>query len=184
MASTMEHDLERSLELLSRTPSMLRAWLGGLTDAWALSNYGPDTFSPFDVIGHLLHGEKTDWMPRARWIREKGASQPFPPFDRFAQVQASRGKTLDALLVEFEAARKRSLVELRAMKLDEAALDLSGQHPALGAVTLRELLATWVVHDQDHIAQIARALSFQYADAVGPWRAYLPILPASAAKTR
>ena len=142
-----------------------------------MSNYGPETFSAFDVVGHLINGEKTDWMLRTNWIREKGANEPFPPFDRFAQARDSRGKTMAMLLDEFEMLRKCNLDELRALKPDEALLDLEGLHPKLGAVTLRQLLATWVVHDLNHIAQIAKAMSFQYKDAVGPWRVFLPILP-------
>ena len=176
----MEYDFDRSLELLSRTPAVLRAWLGGVSTAWTAANYGPDTFSPFDVVGHLINGEKTDWMLRVNWMREKGAREPFPPFDRFAQERESQGKSMAMLLDEFEALRKQSLAELRALKPDRKLFDLPGLHPKLGAVTVRELLATWVVHDLNHIAQIAKAMSFQYKDAVGPWHAFLPILPAKA----
>jgi DinB superfamily len=173
----MQHDLARSIEILTRTPAVLRALLAGLSDEWALAHYGPDTFSPYDVVGHLIHGERTDWIPRARWIREKGPSVAFPPFDRFAQERESKGKTLATLLDEFEALRAQSLADLEALKLDEGMLGLVGRHPTLGAVTTRQLIATWVVHDLDHLAQIARALAWQYKDEVGPWRAYLPILP-------
>ncbi len=173
----MKHDLARSIEILSRTPATLRAMLGGLPDAWARANYGPETFSPFDVVGHLIHGERTDWITRARWIQEKGVREAFPPFDRFAQQRESLGKTMAMLLDEFTTLRAQSLADLAAMNLDEGALGLVGRHPTLGAVTLRELLATWVVHDLDHTAQIARALAYQYKDEVGAWRAFLPILP-------
>ncbi len=173
----MKHDLARSIEILSRTPTTLRALLGGLGESWTMANYGPDTFSPYDVVGHLIHGEKTDWITRARWIREKGVSEPFPPFDRFAQQRESRGKSMATLLTEFETLRAQSLADLEALKLDEGMLGLVGRHPTLGTVTTRELIATWVVHDLDHLAQIARALAFQYKDEVGAWRAYLPILP-------
>ena len=141
-----------------------------------MANYGPDTFSPYDVVGHLIHGERSDWITRARWIRDKGVRETFPPFDRFAQQRESAGKTLGTLLTEFETLRTRSLADLAALRLDEAMLGLVGRHPTLGTVTTRELIATWVVHDLNHIAQIAKALAFQYKDEVGAWRAYLPIL--------
>lgn len=173
----MKHDLARSIEILSRTPAALRALLGGVSESWTMVNYGPETFSPFDVVGHLIHGDRTDWITRARWIQEKGVREAFPPVDRFAQQRESRGKTLAMLLDEFATLRAQNLADLAAMNLDEGALGLVGRHPSLGAVTLRELLATWVVHDLDHTAQIARALAYQYRDEVGPWRAYLPILP-------
>lgn len=173
----MKHDLERSIEILSRTPATLRALLGGLPESWTMADCGPETFSPFDVVGHLIHGERTDWIARMHWILEKGVRESFPPFDRFAQQRESRGKSLATLLEEFEALRAESLRALRAQNLDEGALGLVGRHPALGAVTLRELLATWVVHDLNHLAQIAKALAFQYRGEVGAWRAYLPILP-------
>jgi DinB superfamily len=173
----MKHDLARSIEILSRTPATLRALLGGVSEPWTMANYGPETFSPYDVVGHLIHGERTDWITRARWIREKGVREPFPPFDRFAQQRESVGKDLATLLAEFEPPRAQSLADLKALRPDEGTLGLVGRHPTLGAVTMRELIATWVVHDLDHIAQIARALAWQYKDEVGAWRAYLPILP-------
>lgn len=173
----MKHDLARTVEILSRTPATLHALLGNVSEAWTLANCGPETFSPFDVLGHLIHGERADWITRARWIQERGPSEAFPPFDRFAQQRESRGKTTAQLLDEFAVLRAQSLAGLAAMNPDEGALGLVGRHPSLGAVTLRELLATWVVHDLDHLAQIARAMAFQYKDEVGPWRAYLPILP-------
>jgi hypothetical protein len=173
----VKHDLDRSLEILARTPDVLRAMLAGVSQDWTHANYGPDTFSPFDVVGHLIHGEKTDWMLRARWIREKGTTEPFPPFDRFAQERESRGKTLAQLLDEFEGLRRKSMDELRGLRLSERDYDSPGMHPTLGAVTLRQLLATWVVHDLNHIAQVAKAMAYQYKDEVGVWRAFLPILP-------
>jgi len=172
----MKHDLARSIEILSRTPATLRALLGGISESWTMANYGPETFSPFDVVGHLIHAEKTDWITRARWIEDKGVSEPFPPFDRFAQQRESVGKDMATLLGEFETARAQSLADLRALRADEGTLGLVGRHPTLGTVTMRELIATWVVHDLDHLAQIARALAYQYKDEVGAWRAYLPIL--------
>ena len=173
----MKHDLARSIEILSRTPATLNALLGGVSESWTMANYGPETFSPYDVVGHLIHGERTDWITRARWILEKGVSEPFPPFDRFAQQRESAGKDMATLLGEFEALRAQSLTDLRALRIDEGTLGLVGRHPTLGTVTMRELIATWVVHDLDHLAQIARALAYQYKDEVGAWRAYLPILP-------
>src|SRR5690349_7930134 len=173
----MKHDLARSIEILSRTPATLRALLGGVSGSWTMANYGEDTFSPYDVVGHLIHGEKTDWITRARWILEKGVREAFPPFDRFAQQRESVGKDLATLLEEFERLRAQSLVDLNALRIDAGTLGLVGRHPTLGTVTMRELIATWVVHDLDHLAQIARALAYQYKDEVGAWRAYLPILP-------
>lgn len=173
----MKHDLTRSREVLARTPAVLRVWLGGVSDAWVRADYGPGTFSPFEVVGHLLHGERADWIVRARWVLERGSQQPFAPFDRFAHRHESAGKSLDDLLDEFESLRASNLDALRELELDEHQLDAVGAHPALGRVTLRQLLATWVVHDLNHLAQIARAMAFQYRDEVGPWREYLPILP-------
>ena len=173
----MKYDAARSLEILTRTPAVLRAMLGGVSQEWTHANYGADTFSPFDVVGHLIHGEKTDWIVRTHWIREKGPSEPFPPYDRFAQLRDSRGKTLAMLLEEFESLRRKNLDELSSLRLGERDLDLPGLHGKLGAVTQRQLLATWVVHDLNHIAQIAKALAFQYKDEVGAWREFLPILP-------
>jgi hypothetical protein len=173
----MKHDLARSIEILSRTPATLRALLGGVSENWTMANYGEDTFSPYDVVGHLIHGERTDWITRARWILEKGVREPFPPFDRFAQQRESAGKDMAMLLREFESLRAQSLADLEVLRIDEGTLGLVGRHPTLGTVTMKELIATWVVHDLDHLAQIARALAFQYKDEVGAWRAYLPILP-------
>jgi len=173
----MKHDLARSIEILSRTPATLRALLGGLSENWTMANYGEDTFSPYDVVGHLIHGEKTDWITRAHWIMEKGVREPFPPFDRFAQERESVGKDMATLLGEFEQLRTQSLADLKALRPDEGTLGLVGRHPTLGEVTMRQLVATWVVHDLDHLAQIAKALAYQYKDEVGAWRAYLPILP-------
>ena len=143
---------------------------------WTHRNYGETTFSPFDVVGHLIHGEKTDWMPRLRIILEHGEEVPFEPFDRFAQSEASRGKTLADLLSEFERLRAENLATLRGLELTPRQLALRGMHPALGSVTAQELIATWVVHDLNHLKQIAKAMAWQYRDDVGPWRAYLPIL--------
>lgn len=172
----MSFDLNHGIAVLERTPATFRALLADLPDAWTVSNEGPDTFSPFDNVGHLLHGERADWMPRARIILAQGASRTFEPYDRFAQVRESAGKSLAQLLDEFAALRGHNLVTLRGWHLSDAQLALVGEHPALGAVTLRQLLATWVAHDLGHLAQTARVMAKQYRDAVGPWRAYLPVL--------
>ena len=172
----MTFDLINGVAILERTPATFRALLAGLPDAWVRSTEGPDTFSPFDNVGHLIHGERTDWIPRARIILAQGADRRFEPYDRFAQFRESEGRTLDDLLSEFAELRARNIAALQAMNLTDRELALEGEHPALGVVTLRQLLATWVAHDLGHIAQTARVMAKQYRDAVGPWRAYLPVL--------
>jgi len=168
--------LPGAVALLARTPAMLDAWLRPLPDAWTTCHEGGETWSAFDVVGHLIHGERTDWVPRARLIMTAGDTQPFDTFDRFAQFEASRGRTLASLLDEFANLRQQSLEALTSLGITDADLDRRGTHPALGPVTLRQLLATWVAHDCDHVAQIARVLAHQYADDVGPWRAYLRVI--------
>jgi hypothetical protein len=172
----MEFQLDRALEVLERTPAALRGLLNGLSGAWTSPNEGPDTFSAFDNVGHLIHGERTDWIPRARIILAQGTNRRFEPFDRFAQTRESQGKSLADLLAEFERLRAGNLATLRAWRLTDAQLDLQGEHPELGVVSLRQLLATWTAHDLGHVAQVARVLAKQYREAVGPWRAYLPVL--------
>lgn len=172
----MEFQLTRALEILERTPATFRALLGGLTEDWTAPNEGPDTFSPFDNLGHLIHGERTDWIPRARIILAQGTNRRFEPYDRFAQYRESQGKTVAALLDEFEELRAANLATLRGWQLGERELALEGEHPGLGPVTLRQLLGAWVVHDLGHVAQTARVLAKQYREAVGPWREYLPVL--------
>jgi len=167
---------EEAIALLSRTPSTLDTLLRGLPEGWVAAHEGGDTWSPFDVIGHLIHGERTDWMPRARIILERGETQPFETFDRLAQFEESRGRTLASLLDEFASLRANNLRDLASLQLTDAELDRRGRHPQLGVVTLRQLLATWVAHDLDHVMQIARVLARQYSDEVGPWRAYLRII--------
>jgi hypothetical protein len=169
-------DLAQAIDALARTPSVFRALLQGVPEWWTKANEGPDTFSAFDNLGHLVHGERTDWIPRARIILENGRSRPFEPFDRFAQAHESRGKTLADLLNELERLRADNLEVLRSWRLTTRELTLEGEHPALGRVTLAQLLATWVVHDLGHLAQTSRVLAKQYRDDVGPWRAYLPVL--------
>lgn len=168
--------MEEGVAILTRTPATLDALLRGLPDGWILAHEGGDTWSPFDVIGHLIHGERTDWLPRVRIILEHGEARAFDTFDRNAQFADSAGRSLASLLDEFARLRQDNLRELSALRLTEADLDRRGRHPALGVVTLRELLATWVAHDLDHVVQISRVLATQYSDAVGPWRAYLRII--------
>ncbi len=172
----MNFQIESAVAVLERTPAVLRRLLAGLGPEWTHSNYGEDTFSPFDVVGHLIVGEQTDWLPRARIILEHGAARPFDKYDRYAQFEASRGKSLDQLLDEFERLRQANLQVLRGLNLTPAQLTLRGMHPALGEVTLANLLATWVAHDLNHIAQIARCMATQYESAVGPWKRYLGVL--------
>jgi hypothetical protein len=172
----MEFQLDRTVEILERTPAALRGLLSGLPEAWTSPNEGPDTFSAFDNVGHLIHGERTDWVPRARIILAQGPNRRFEPFDRFAQKRESQGKSLADLLDEFTRLRSENLATLRGWRLSDEQLDLRGEHPELGVVTLRQLLATWAAHDLGHVAQIARVLAKQYREAVGPWRAYLPVL--------
>ena len=165
-----------AVAVLERTPAALRGMLEGLPDAWLLASEGPDTFSPRDVIGHLIHGEETDWIPRMRIILEHGEAVPFTPFERFAFRTASLGHSTSALLERFVVLRRESLRALGALRLDAAALARTGTHPGLGRVTLGQLLAAWVVHDLGHVKQVARTMAGQYRDAVGPWREYLTIL--------
>lgn len=172
----MEFQLQPAREILRRTPAVLNALLLHLPDEWSKQNEGPDSWSPFDVVGHLIHGEETDWIPRARIILTDGVARPFAPFDRFAQEERSAGQTLDELLATFALLRAKNLAQLEQWQLTEQELEKQGTHPEFGAVTLRQLLATWVAHDLSHLAQISRVMSKQYSEAVGPWKAYLPIL--------
>ena len=168
--------MEEGVAILSRTPATLDALLRGLPDGWIAAHEGGETWSPFDVIGHLIHADRTNWIPRARMILEHGEARAFDPFDRVAQFTASKGRTLVSLLDEFATVRQKSIRELTAMPLIDADLDRRGRHPDFGSVTLRQLLATWVAHDLDHLTQISRVMARQYADEVGPWRAYLRII--------
>ena len=168
--------MDEAVAILARTPGTLDAMLRGLQDGWISANEGENTWSPFDVVGHLIHGERTDWMQRVKLILEQGESRAFGTFDRFAQFAASAGRTLDSLLDEFATLRRDNLRELESLRLTAADLDRRGRHPAFGVVTLRQLLATWVAHDLDHVVQISRVLARQYATEVGPWTAYLRII--------
>ncbi len=168
-------DLSEATALLARTPPLLDAWLRDLPDAWLRCDEGPDTWNPTDVLGHLLEGERHDWLPRVQHVLAHGDATPFPPFDRFAQLR--RGPIpLGELLDAFAVARRASLAQLAALQLTPADLDRRGRHPEFGVVTLREHLATWVAHDLTHVTQIARVWAGRYAAAVGPWRAYLRVV--------
>jgi hypothetical protein len=172
----MKFDLNKSYEILERTPAVLKTLLSNLSDEWVMENEGPETFSPFDVVGHLIYGEKTDWAARTRIILEFGLSKPFEPWDRFAQYEESNGKSLQKLLDEFEQLRKVNITWLRSLRLTDNDLDKKGIHPSLGEVTLRNLLATWVVHDLTHIAQVTRVMAKQYQEEMGPWPEFFRIL--------
>ena len=172
----MDFDLPLAIEVLERTPPALHALLGGLSEPWVSGTEGPATFSPFDVVGHLIDGEETDWMPRARIILARGAAPRFEPYDRFRHRARNVGRTMSSLLAEFDRLRSENLAELRAWRLGLAELGLPGMHPSLGPVTLRQLLASWVVHDLEHVAQAARVMAKQYGTEVGPWVPFLPVL--------
>jgi hypothetical protein len=174
--NSADFSLAEALAVLERTPATFRALLGDLPPDWTACTEGPDTFSPFDNLGHLLHGERTDWIPRARIILAQGEDRRFEPYDRFAQFRESAGRSVAELLADFERLRADNLRTLRGWDLSERELALEGEHPELGRVTLRQLLATWVVHDLGHLAQTSRVMAKRYREAVGPWRAYLPVL--------
>jgi uncharacterized damage-inducible protein DinB len=172
----MDYQIDQAVEILRRTPVTLTALLRGLPEEWTKSTAGPDTWSAYNVVGHLLHAEETDWIPRVRIILEHGEARSFDSFDRAAMFEKYRGYSLDQLLAAFEQARAQSLATLDEWRLTPEQLAFKGTHPALGIVTLSQLLATWVAHDLNHIGQIVEVMAHQYADAVGPWRAYLAIL--------
>ncbi|HSQ30360.1 MAG TPA: DinB family protein [Gemmatimonadaceae bacterium] len=172
----MDFDLATGTAVLERTPNTLRAMLAGLSPAWTDATEGPDTWSPSVIVGHLIHAERTDWIPRAQIVLAQGANRRFEPYDRFAQFRESKGKSLMDLLDEFARLRAENLDTVRSWRLTDAQLALEGEHPQFGAVTLRQLLSCWVAHDLGHIAQTARVMAKQYRDAVGPWRAYLPVM--------
>jgi hypothetical protein len=174
-----EHNLSHTVALLERTPAALNALLRDLPEAWSFENEGENSWSPFDIVGHLIYCERTDWMPRARIILQFGESRRFEPFDRFGQVHESRGKSMEQLLDEFARLRADNVAELRTMNLKPEHLALRGQHPAFGAVTLSQLLATWAAHDLTHLHQISRVMAHQYRDAVGPWSEYLGVMQCS-----
>ena len=172
----MTFDLTDGVVILRRTPGLLRMLVEDLPCGWNEATEGPGTWSAFDVVGHLIHGERTDWVPRVEHILNHGDAVPFPPFDREAMFEASKGKTIVELLDTFAELRTESLRRLQALNLTKKDLELPGRHPQFGQVLLGQHLATWVVHDLTHISQIVRVLARQYSDAVGPWRAYLSVL--------
>jgi len=172
----MEFKLDQAISVLSRTPQALRTLLSGLADPWIWNNEGPETWSPYDVVGHLLYGEKTDWIPRLKIILHYGKGKTFEPFDRFAMFRESEGKSIDDLLDEFGRLRMDNLATLQQLKLGSQDFLRQGMHPGLGEVNLGQMLATWVVHDLSHLAQIAEIMARQYREQVGPWKAYLRVL--------
>jgi hypothetical protein len=172
----MEFDLAKTISFLERTPEVLNSLLLDLDSEWAHNNEGGESWSPYDIVGHFIHGEQTDWMPRLEIILTHGVKTPFEPSDRFAQFEKSRGKSLEILLNEFEVLRTQNLDRLKSKKLNKDDFLLKGVHPAFGEVTVAQLLSTWAVHDLNHLRQMARAMAKQYKKAVGPWAEYLPIL--------
>lgn len=169
-------DLDEAIEVLSRTPGVLRQLLSGISPAWFEANEGEDSWNAFDIMGHLVNGEKTDWIVRAKTILDHGSDKTFEPFDRFSQFEESRDKTLSVLLDEFASLRRETVSELRRLVTDRGQLQMPGRHPDFGEVTLSQLLAAWVVHDLGHIAQISRIMAKRYREDVGPWVEYLPVL--------
>jgi len=172
----MEHNLQHTVALLTRTPAALDALLRDLPETWTLGNEGEKTWSAFDVVGHLIYAERVNWIPRAKILLQFGETRPFEPFDRLGHVRGSQGKSLGQLLDEFARVRAESLAELRALDLRPEDLKRRGRHPAVGAVTLSELLATWAAHDLTHLHQISRIMACQYREAVGPWSKFLGVL--------
>jgi hypothetical protein len=173
---SMNFDVPSSIDILRRTPAVVRTLLTGADDAWTRSNEGPETFSPFDVVGHLIDGEETDWVQRALIILGAGPNRRFEPYDRFRHQGRNTNRSLDSLLEEFAKLRSANLDILQSWRLTAEHLDQKGEHPTLGPVTLRQVLAAWVVHDLGHIAQIARVMAKQYGGEVGPWGQFLPVL--------
>ncbi len=172
----MTFDLQQAVRLLQKTPMVVRSMLSNLDETWTHSNEGGDSWSPYHVVGHLVHGEKTDWMPRLEIMMAEGPIQTFEPYDRFAQIEMSKGKTLEELLEMFELLRKENLQTLQSKQITETDLSRKAMHPSLGEITLSNMLSAWVVHDQGHIAQISRVLAKNYKEEVGPWTKYLTIL--------
>jgi hypothetical protein len=172
----MNLELEHVTEILGRTPSTLNSLLRDLPEPWLVNNEGTDTWSPYDIVGHLIHGEQTDWIPRAKIILDHGESKPFEAFDRVAMFEKSKGKSIAELLDTFARLRTENLQELQRLSLTTDLLEKRGVHPELGVVTIKQLLATWVVHDLGHIRQVVRVMAKQYREEVGPWKAYLSIL--------
>lgn len=172
----MKFDPQRTIEILERTPATLKALLSGISEQWYSNNEGGETWSPYDVIGHLVHGERTDWATRMEICLSDGPDKQFAPFDRYAQFHESKGKSLEQLLDEFETARTENLERWNSKNLSPTDYLKTGIHPTFGEVTLAQLLSTWAVHDLNHIAQISRVMAHQYKTEVGPWVEYLRIL--------
>lgn len=172
----MQFEITQAINILERTPSVIKNLLWNLPNEWTSSNEGNNTWSPFDVVGHLIHGEKTDWIPRTEIILKGDPEVKFSPFDRFAQYEISQGKTINELIIEFEELRKESLNKLSALSISNDDLKLEGSHPELGKVTLNHLLSAWVVHDLGHIAQISRVMAKQYSTEIGPWHQFMGIM--------
>ena len=172
----MKFDLEKSLEILERTPAVIRVLLSNLSKEWAINNEGPETFSPYDVLGHLIHGEKTDWTERIKMILEYGNAKTFVPYNRFAMFTESIGKSIPELMDEFEQVRQKNIEWLRSLHLSETDFVKKGKHPTFGDVTLQQLLSTWVVHDLTHLSQITRVMAKQYKEETGPWMQYFRLL--------
>ena|SRR5580658_8413618 len=172
----MDFNLKQSIEILNSTPRVLKALLGGIDENWIKHNEGENTWSPYNVVGHLINGEYTDWIPRMEIILSNNAAKRFTPFDRFAHLKENREKSILVLLEEFSAIRIKNLTILKSKKITEGDLFRTGMHPAFGEVTLKQLLAAWVVHDLGHIAQISRVMAKQYKTEVGPWTQYLSVL--------
>lgn len=172
----MKFDMNKSLQILERTPPVVEVLLNGLDEQWIVNNEGGNTWSPYDVVGHLVIAEKTNWIPRIKAITDTDSNKKFPPFDRFGMFEDSKGKSLDDLIEEFKRLRKQNILQLKSIVTNETLLDKTGIHPEFGSVTLRQLLSTWVVHDFTHLSQIIRVMAKQYKEAIGPWAAYLSVI--------
>jgi len=172
----MKFDLNKSIEILERTPIILESMMHGLSSSWIKSNEGENTWSPYDILGHLIFGEKTDWIVRAKIILSQSEDKTFEPFDRFAQLKEDQSRTTEDLITEFKKLRKSNISALKSLNITSTTLEAKGIHPELGSVTLEQLISVWVVHDLGHIAQISRVMAKQYSENVGPWKAYTTIL--------
>ncbi|NND53085.1 MAG: DinB family protein [Flavobacteriaceae bacterium] len=172
----MEYSIETALEILDRTPRTIQTLLDNLSEEWTANNEGGESWSPYDILGHLIHGEKTDWISRIKIALSDEGNKTFHPFDRFAQFEESKGKSMSDLFTEFSELRQKNIEELKALNITASDFEKPAIHPSLGKVKLKQLMATWVVHDLGHIAQISRVMAKQYSDEVGPWKAYLSVL--------
>jgi hypothetical protein len=172
----MEFEINRSLQVLERTPRVIEALLKDLDEEWIINNEGGDTWSPYIVTAHLVYADKTNWIPRVKAIVDEGSDKKFPPFNRLGQIEDSKGKSLEDLIASFKDLRKQNIATLKNILSDEKSLDLTGIHPEFGEVTLRQLISTWVVHDLAHVSQIVRVMAKQYKEAIGPWAAYISVV--------